>query len=563
MSSISALIRLTRFSGRYFLLCTAFSIFVYLFVPLVLGLLTQAFFNSVGAGHAGLNTWTVIGLLVAVQATEAVAGTIFLSPWSPMQQKCHVLLRRNLFAGILNGYGQDGLPVSPGEVVTRFRDDPEMIADALDALADLIGRAAFAVVAGVIMWRISAAITATLFVPLLLCSVVTERLGTRIMAYRTASRAASGRLSSFLADLLEGQLAIKVAGSAPQVVRRLDELGTERRHAEVRDSVFGAVLDAFDVNLGNLGAGVVLLLGAEAIHAGTFTVGDFALFVVYLDALAWLPDEIGRLIGDLKRIDVSLGRMHAVVPSQPLEGLVASPPVYPRSVPATEKPRPHRERLVRLEVEGLTYNHPGVVHGIEGVSFVLKRGTITVVSGRVGAGKTTLLEVLLGLLPQDAGRIAWNGSLVQDPSTFFVPPRSTYTPQVPCLFSETVRENILLGQPSSELSLNQAVHAAVLERDLAALEHGLDTPVGTRGVRLSGGQVQRVAAARMFIRDADLLVVDDLSSALDPQTEAELWDRLFARRRGETWLVVSHRAAALNRADQVLWMEGGRILSRA
>jgi ATP-binding cassette subfamily B protein len=102
----------------------------------------------------------------------------------------------------------------------------------------------------------------------------------------------------------------------------------------------------------------------------------------------------------------------------------------------------------------------------------------------------------------------------------------------------------------------------VLEPDLAALERRLDTLVGPRGVKLSGGQVQRTAAARMFVRDAELLIFDDLSSALDAETEAELWSRLFARGRDATCLVVSHRPAALRRADQVLLMDAGRVVAR-
>jgi len=183
-----------------------------------------------------------------------------------------------------------------------------------------------------------------------------------------------------------------------------------------------------------------------------------------------------------------------------------------------------------------------------------------VITGRIAAGKTTLLHVLLGLLPYDAGEIRWNGHPVDDPATFFIPPHSAFTPQVPRLFSETLRGNLLLGRPDHPIVVNAAVHAAVLEPDLAALECGLETVVGPRGVRLSGGQLQRVAAARKFVREPELLVLDDLSSALDVDTESQLWSRLFSRGRDATCLVVSHSPAALRRADQVLLLEAGRLI---
>jgi ATP-binding cassette subfamily B protein len=562
MSSLMVLLRLVRFSPAYVGLCVVYAVFLYVCLPIPLGLATRAFFDSLAGQPAGLNTWSAIALLVAVQIGEVLADPVLRNPWSAMQQKSHVLMRRNLFAGILRGYGRHALPASVGETINRFRDDPEIIADVLDALCDLIGRSLFAIAAAIIMWQINPTITAALFLPLLLCSFLAEALGNRIMAYRTASRAATGRVTGFLAELVGAHLAVKVAGAAPNAVARLTKLGDARRGVAVRDSVFGEVLHSLNLNLVHLGTGLVLLLGTHEIRQGTFTVGDFALFVVFLDQLTWYPDEIGRLLSDLKRIQVSYGRMRAIVPGEPPAALVAPAPVYLRSAPPELPPPPPRDRLGRLEVRGLTAAHSDGARGVVEVSFALERGSFTVITGRIGAGKTTLLRTLLGLLPHTAGEIRWNGRVVDDPGTFFVPPRSAYTPQVPRLFSETLRENLLLGRPDEPAALDRAVRAAVLEPDLAALERGLDTPVGPRGVRLSGGQVQRAAATRMFVRDAELLVFDDLSSALDAETEAELWRRLFARGRDVTCLVVSHRPAALRRADQVLVMDAGRVVAR-
>ena len=241
------------------------------------------------------------------------------------------------------------------------------------------------------------------------------------------------------------------------------------------------------------------------------------------------------------------------------------------------------DRLETLEAAGLNYHYPGSENGIFDANLRLERGTLTVITGRVGSGKTTLLRVLLGLLPKTGGEVRWNGQVVDRADTFFVPPRSAYTPQVPRLFSNTLRSNILLGLERTDDAIRQAAYLAVLERDLEGLEKGLDTLVGPRGVKLSGGQAQRAAAARMLVRQPELLVFDDLSSALDVETEHLLWERLFdqsanatlagaasfagtdnkagttASPAAATCLVVSHRRPVLRRADHIIVMKNGRV----
>ncbi|MEX2393032.1 MAG: ABC transporter ATP-binding protein, partial [Actinomycetota bacterium] len=483
------------------------------------------------------------------------------NPWNTLQQKAQVLVARNLIGGVIRGFGRHGLRASVGETISLMRDDPRVMADVLDAIADLIARTMFAAVAAVLMWRVDPVMTVVLFVPILLSSVVARVFGNRTMSYQAASRRSTARLTGFLGDLIGAQLAVKVAGGTDRAVERLREMGEERRRMSVRTSVFGEMLNSIHFHLVHVATGAVLLLGAREIRNGTFTVGDFAMFVLFLDQLMYLPTEVGRVISDLHRIDVSMERMGSVIPGEDAGVIVEAAPVYLKESPPDLPPLPARERLERLDVRGLSYDHHDDVRGIADVSFAVERGSFTVITGKIGAGKTTLLHALLGLVYPDAGEVAWNGRAIDDPSTFFVPPRSAYTPQVPRLFSETLRANLLLGRPDDPVALDAAIRAAVLESDVAVLENGLDTLVGPRGVKLSGGQVQRAAAARMFVHDAELLVFDDLSSALDTETEAELWSRLFAREGDVTCLVVSHRPAALRRADQVLLMEDGHLVA--
>ena len=265
---------------------------------------------------------------------------------------------------------------------------------------------------------------------------------------------------------------------------------------------------------------------------------------------------------------VSLKRLSELTTDDTQEKLLRLGPVYLRgnfpSVPFTVKNRSHH--LSRLEVEGLTYQYPDTRRGIENINLSVEAGTVTVITGRVGSGKTTLLEVLLGHLPRDTGNVYWNGKPIVDAASFLVPPRCAYTPQVPRLFSDALRDNILMGLSEDNVNLPAAIWAAVMEDDLKTFESGLATVIGPRGVRLSGGQLQRTAAARMLVREPELLVFDDLSSALDVETEQKLWSRVFERREPtsnslatSTYLVVSHRPIALQHADNIVVLKDGKI----
>jgi ABC-type multidrug transport system fused ATPase/permease subunit len=543
---------LIRFTAGYFWPCVASGVVLFCVVPLALGFATRSFFDTL--------TWTALALVIGVQLVEVLADLAVSRAWSGFSYKTHTLLQRNLLAGILRGYGRHGLPLPPGDALARFREDPQTITfGSMDGICDLIGRATFAVIAAVVMWRIDPLMMAAAFAPVIGAALVSDTLGTRASRYGAAALDATTTLSRFLGEALNAQLAVRVAGAEDRVLGRIAEIGETRRRLFLRDRVFAETLNSMNYHLVNVSTGAVLLLGANRIRDGAFTVGDFAMFVVFLDQLTYLPAEIGRVITELKRTAVSIDRMHALVPGDAPEVVVAPAPVYLGAARAPVDAPPPAEPLECLDVFDLTCLHPSSGRGIDGISFSLERGTFTVVTGQIGSGKTTLLHALLGLLPRDAGEIRWNGRTIEDPSTFFVPPRSAFTPQAPRLFSERLRDNVLLGHEDDDAALSAAVRAAVMDDDVATFDRGLDTLVGPRGVKLSGGQVQRAGAARMFVREPQLLVFDDLSSALDAWTESELWARLFARGRAVTCLVVSHSPIALARADRVLVLEDGRL----
>lgn len=553
--------QLIRFRPWHYLALGVLETLFFGVFPQMIGWITHAFFNTLtGDEPARMGVGGLIALLAATAIARVAAIFADVAVYFNFMYTIAALLRKNLFEHILKRPGARAVPGSPGEAISCFRGDVDEIARFMAESLILTGFGLFALVAVVVMLRINSRMTLIVFLPLTIVVVVANLAMKNIEKYRQANRQATGRVTGFLGEMFGAAQSVKVANAESRMIDRFRQFNETRRKAGLKDRLFGALLDSVFHNTTNLGTGVILLLAGQAMQAGTFTVGDFALFVYYLGFVTDFTALIGVRWAWYRQVGVSLERLAKLLQGAPPKTLVEHGLVYMRDklpdVPHVRKTGAHR--LETLEASGLTYKYPDTGRGIKDVHLRLERGSFTIVTGRIGSGKTTLLRTLLGLLPKDAGEIRWNDEIVEAPAAFFVPPRSAYTTQAPLLFSESLRDNILMGLPEEEVDLDAAIEQAVMEQDLAELEHNLDTMIGAKGVKLSGGQRQRTAAARMFVRAPELLVFDDLSSALDVETERTLWERVF-KRSNATCLVVSHRRPALRRADHIIVLKDGKV----
>ncbi|GCE15409.1 ABC transporter ATP-binding protein [Tengunoibacter tsumagoiensis] len=519
------------------------------------GLIAQVFFDRLQA-HALKNTelvWFITLLLLSVAGRSMF---LFCSQIGELPFRA-TLLQKNLFAHILKLPGAAALLTSSGDVINRLRDDVDASLELLDGR--IISYGVFVVIALVIMCRINVLLTLAVCLPMVTIIVTMRLVGTYVKQRREQSRKGTADVSGFLGELFGAVQAVQVAGTEESMLDYLDHLSSIRMRMTMRDSLLNRITQAAFENTVTIGTGLILLLAGQSMRNGSFTVGDFALFVYYIGWITEFTTYLGTVFTRYQQAGVSLARLVALLQGASAHVLVQPGPLYlcgPSPIVA-DVPSIGAQWLNRLEVNSLHYCYPGTEQGIKAISFSLRRGSFTVITGQVGSGKTTLLRVLLGLLPKDSGNIVWNEDVVEHPDTFFLPPHSAYTPQAPRLFSESLRENILFGLPEDD-RLKRALDLAVLGADLLSMPQGLDTVVGPRGMRLSGGQVQRVAAARMFVRPAELLVVDDLSSALDVETEALLWQRLGIQKEA-TVLAVSHHRSVLHQADHIIVLNEGMI----
>ena len=524
-------------------------------------LIIKAFFDMLtGAAQLTFGIWAIIAFALATWIGRVVASYGFYYADVPIFADIPTLLRKNLLRHILRRPGASPLPDSAGEAISRFKSDVNEIPLFVILINDIAVGIGVVIVAVALMAEISAWVTVMALIPLVVVGIVANIATKRIEHYRRASRQAAGDVTGFIGEFFGAVQAVKVATAEKNVIDYFHGLNDERRKLTVREKLFDDVLQSIYRNTSTLSTGVILILVGQSMRLGTFTLGDFSLFVYLLQSMGDLTTFAGMLAARYKQLDVSVQRMYRLMENAPLNALVQHSPVNLNGpLPEVEyAEKGASDRLQELTAANLTFHYPNSTNGIEEVNLTLRRDTLTVVTGRIGSGKTTLLRALLGLLPVKAGEVRWNGELVTSPGDFFVPPRCSYTAQVPRLFSNTLRNNILLGLDRTDDDIYRATKLAVMDRDLEELDDDLETMVGARGVKLSGGQMQRAAAARMFIREPELLVFDDLSSALDVETERQLWERIFAE-DGRTCLVVSHRRPLLRRADHVIVLKDGRV----
>ena len=533
-------------------------------LPLPAGLVLKVVLDRVAEGPAT----PVTGLLVGLAAVELGRWLVFafaVVQWHGCWVFWNTLPRVNMLRSLVTAPGPTAgrLPSSPGEAVSRFRDDALHLSMVLDVWLDMSGATVSALAAVAVMAAVDARVTFVVVIPVALALLLCRQLGNRLRAWRRREREATAAVTGFIGDVFGAIGAVKVAGAERAVAARFDRLGEARAEAARVDQVATQVLRASSNAIGNLGTGLVVLLVVPALAAGDASVGDVGLFASAGAVLATVPRWAASLGAHHRQAEVSVERMARLMPDRASEGVVAPVPTHLRHGPgpfpvvAVGPPsaRPSHDRLEEIDVRGLTVAFSDGATALDAVDLTIARGSLTVVTGPVGSGKSTLLRGLLGLVPV-AGEIRWNGDPVPDPSQVLVPPRAAYVAQVPRLFSEPLADAILLGVDPA--GLPEAVRLACLDEDVSWMPEGLKTVVGAKGVRLSGGQIQRTAAARAFVRQPELLVIDDLSSALDVETEAQMWQQLLDGGPATTWLVVSHRPAVIERADQVVVLDHGR-----
>jgi ABC-type multidrug transport system fused ATPase/permease subunit len=391
-------------------------------------------------------------------------------------------------------------------------------------------------------WRIGLAIGT--FVALAL--FVLLRIRAAATPFSVAERQASADFYGFLGEYLAGLEDVRSSGAGAYVLRRCAEEMRSWRAAIISAQMRGYAMLASSQGLFGLGIAAALAVSATLYREGTLTIGSVYLIFQYAEMLRRPTEQIRREVQDLQQADASMGRVEALLRVAPR--LTDGPGV-------TLPPGP-----LAVELDCVSFGYAEDAPILRDVSVRLEPGRVLGVVGRTGSGKTTLTRLLPRFYDPQTGVVRLGGVDLRTVRLGAVRSRIGLVTQEVHLFNASVRDNLTLfdgGVPDGRLA--DVLETLGLADWLRELPQGLDTPVGFGGIGLSAGQSQVLACARIFLRDPDLVILDEASSRLDPATERLVHAALGRLLDGRTGIIVAHRLATIAYADDILLLEDGQV----
>jgi ATP-binding cassette subfamily C protein len=439
--------------------------------------------------------------------------------------------------------------VGAGRVTSHFVTDLNAIDTFLGAsisgfvvsVLTLIG------VAGVLFWmHWQLALFILLLNPIVI--LFSTRLGKRVKDLKKHENRAFEVFQDALSETLDALTQIRAMNREKHYLARVtDKADDIRRHA----AAFAWKSDAM-----SRFSFFVFLAGFDAFRAGAMlmvvfsdlSIGEMLAVFGYLWFMMTPVQELVNMQYSWFAANAARGRINALL------GLASEP-----QHPALRDPFAGQDTVgIALDHVSFAYDEGETV--LDDVSLAVAPGEKVALVGASGGGKSTLVQALLGLYPVKAGRILYGDVPVTEIGWETVREHVGVVLQHPVLFNDSVRANLTLGREADDATLWQALEIAQLKDTIATLPHGLDTVVGRQGVRMSGGQRQRLAIARMIVARPSIVILDEATSALDSDTERHLHQALGAFLAGRTTLIIAHRLSAVKQADRILVFENGRVV---
>jgi ATP-binding cassette, subfamily B, bacterial len=451
---------------------------------------------------------------------------------------------------------------TPGELIERIDGDVSLLANFLSRfVVQVLGNLLLLVGILVLLFRVHWLVGTTFTALAVLTLAVLSRVQGLAAARYVITRRASADLFGFLEERLSGAEDIRSANAVSHMVRRLllhmRDLLRKERSARLLGTVLGNTLNVAFA----LVTAAAFILGAALFHAGTITLGTAYLIFNYTQLLRSPIDQINRHVSDLQQATAGIARIRQLLDTRSALGDGGMRGAGERSETVDKEIR-GREGPLAVELVHVTFGYDPGEPVLHDVCLSLPAGKVLGVLGRTGSGKTTIARLLFRLYDPTAGAVLLDGVDVRDLVRAELTRRVGMITQEVQLFQGTVRDNLaLFDRTIADEAILAALHDLGLAPWYQSLAKGLDTPLAG-GNGLSAGEAQLLAFVRVFLKDPGLVILDEATARLDPATEALLERAVSRLLRGRTGIIVAHRLGTLQRADDVLVLEQGRVVER-
>ncbi len=440
-----------------------------------------------------------------------------------------------------------------GDVMTRSTSDIEHIRRYVGpALMYATRSIVISVAVLTVMFVISPFLTLWALMPMPFLAIAIFFMSRMIHSRSDALQKQYSRVTSRVQEVISGIRVIKAYTRESFEANVFDEESSGYRERALALARVDASFRPIFVLIIGMAVILIVWVGGLQVMRGEITIGNIAEYIIYVTIMTWPVAALGFVLNMIQRADASMGRLCEVLDTEPE---IADGPRTDTNV---------TELTGSITFEDVSFRYgPDTSPVLENVSFEVRPGATLGIVGRTGSGKSTLVRMLPRLLEPETGRVLVGGRDIREVPLDVLRATMGYVPQEAFLFSESIGQNIAFSAPGSpEESIRQAADEADLIENINEFPEGFNTPVGERGVTLSGGQKQRTAIARALLPKPRIVVFDDALSAVDAQTEDNILASLRKYRGRHTLVIVSHRMSAVQDADLIIVLEGGRIVQR-
>ncbi len=519
-----------------------------------------------------------LGLAAAFVGLTALSGLfLFLNRRSViwMSRKLEYDIRGELFKKLLR------LPMSffherrIGDVMARLTNDVEAVrlifGPGIMYFTNTIMTTTLSLA---LMFYMAPKLTLYVIIPMPIISILVTLVGGIIHKRFNAIQSQFSVLTATAQENLAGIRVVKAYGQELNEVERFEKVGREYVERNMSMARFQGIFMPFLFSMAGLITLIALIVGGQQVIDGEITKGDLVSFFIYIGMLIWPIIALGWVVSLYQRGSASLDRLNKIfhAPDEwpaTLDGVVTKPP-----------PNQSRKPIKgRIEFRDLTFSYDtppakpatsaansepeALAPSLVNISLTIEPGRSLGIVGPVAAGKSTLAALVMRLYQPPRGALFIDDTDILDWPLGALREQIGYVPQEAFLFSDRLRENIRFGAPqATDEEVASAVKAAALEKDIAEFSSGYETIVGERGITLSGGQKQRLSIARAVLTDPRIIILDDATSAVDTETEAQIAAGLNSMLQGRTSIVISHRISAVKDCNEIIYLDGAKITER-